>query len=725
MPAVARLLPAFTLLALALLTACVDLESAPLVRDFGASAAGGTGADALVSGTDRDDPPAPPSGDARSPVTDGGPRADAAPPPPPEDCPALQNCTGRQCGPDPICNVSCGVCREGFTCHDGRCDCVPQCDGRTCGSDGCGGACGFCPDGTFCQQGACAPIPNGCPGLADCGARRCGTDPVCNTPCGDACPNGTQCNAEGVCVCLSQCGDRQCGDDGCGGACGACPVGQVCADGYCEAPPPGCPETRDCTGLSCGPDRACGVLCGRCADRERCQDGACICASDCTNRQCGDDGCGGSCGGCPGGTECQDGQCRCVPQCNGRACGPDGCGGSCGACPGGQNCGADGQCGCDGFACGGNCCDAGLTRCEGARCCQAHWRASLPFDQAGHILADGQGALYLSGHDGDQPAMAALDTCTGALMAYRPIVHPQIMRGARGMGMTVVGNDLLVGGMLGGYPEDQPQGFYARFTRPALDMVFLQPLFGGVGESNVWGLAVDALGRVFMAGSNPVPAFWVIGGDANGNACGWNIGNPGTGKAVTYGDGTIWMTGSLGGQMALVGYDQSCPLAGEPMCICPPVVDARADIPEARYSEGWAVVRIAGETYIAGFATPTDPIGDALGVLVHSFGGESPTVVTRWDPTGFGDGFLGLAIRGNRAYIGGVAGLRDNDPSFDVNPTGHLLVVDLLTGAFIADYPLGRGIARGVALDDTGVSVVLGHDATTEVIRCPLDGPCP
>ncbi len=43
-------------------------------------------------------------------------------------------------------------------CECGRAGvCAPRCDGRTCGSDGCGGLCGACADGTRCDAGACTP----------------------------------------------------------------------------------------------------------------------------------------------------------------------------------------------------------------------------------------------------------------------------------------------------------------------------------------------------------------------------------------------------------------------------------------------------------------------------------------------------------------------------------------------------------------------------------------
>src|SRR5205823_2420258 len=58
--------------------------------------------------------------------------------------------------------------------------CVPQCDGKFCGDDTCGGTCGACPPGSACNA-----------------ASRCVASP-----------------------CVPQCGGRQCGSDGCGGSCG-------------------------------------------------------------------------------------------------------------------------------------------------------------------------------------------------------------------------------------------------------------------------------------------------------------------------------------------------------------------------------------------------------------------------------------------------------------------------------------------------------------------------
>jgi len=82
--------------------------------------------------------------------------------------------------PFPYCDV-CAVCGDGLctfseNCVDcasecGECGpppaieprdpdppvCIPQCRGRECGDDGCGGSCGMCGRGTRCRKGLCIP----------------------------------------------------------------------------------------------------------------------------------------------------------------------------------------------------------------------------------------------------------------------------------------------------------------------------------------------------------------------------------------------------------------------------------------------------------------------------------------------------------------------------------------------------------------------------------------
>jgi hypothetical protein len=80
-------------------------------------------------------------------------------------------------------------------CGDDDNGCTPDCDGKVCGDDGCGGTC----------------------------APGCGT--------------GETCNAQGLCdACQPDCAGKVCGDDGCGGQCQpGCGAGQTCnAQGQCE-----------------------------------------------------------------------------------------------------------------------------------------------------------------------------------------------------------------------------------------------------------------------------------------------------------------------------------------------------------------------------------------------------------------------------------------------------------------------------------------------------------
>lgn len=114
------------------------------------------------------------------------------------DC--VPACDGRTCGLDPVCLTSCGTCGTGQTCDvaSGQCqaECVPACEGRSCGLDPvCGKSCGSCGAGQSCDEtvgqceAACVPA---------CEGRTCGLDPVCHTSCG-TCSDGSTCNAQGTC----------------------------------------------------------------------------------------------------------------------------------------------------------------------------------------------------------------------------------------------------------------------------------------------------------------------------------------------------------------------------------------------------------------------------------------------------------------------------------------------------------------------------------------------
>ncbi len=51
----------------------------------------------------------------------------------------------------------CGECPAGDTCTDAGTCCTPDCDGKECGDDGCGGVCGWCESGHGCKSDHCLP----------------------------------------------------------------------------------------------------------------------------------------------------------------------------------------------------------------------------------------------------------------------------------------------------------------------------------------------------------------------------------------------------------------------------------------------------------------------------------------------------------------------------------------------------------------------------------------
>jgi len=178
-------------------------------------------------------------------------------------------CEGPVCQKNPFCckvawDQSCvQLCTQYGLCGG----CVSQCEGKQCGSDGCGAVCGYCPPGLQCVKDAyCEPLPTFC------------GDGMCMGPQEDckSCPNDC-----GPCPCEPQCFGKQCGDDGCGfgGVCGYCPPDLTCKSGTCLGPDQ-CKTDAHCDdGLKCTADACIGGNCahqpipGCCED----QDGDKVC----------------------------------------------------------------------------------------------------------------------------------------------------------------------------------------------------------------------------------------------------------------------------------------------------------------------------------------------------------------------------------------------------------------------------------------------------------------
>ena len=352
-----------------------------------------------------------------------------------DECSCVPDCTDLECGTDG-CFGSCGECAPGFGCVDGACvegaceaegdildcdgicgpeswladgecdegqwganfncealnwdegDCVPcfpECTGKICGNDGCGGSCGdcaageYCSGGTVCQVNPCeeGDMP-GCFGVCElvswlgddycdtnffcaemgwdngdcdpctptCDGLTCGEDPDCGMLCG-VCADGSWCDEGGCTACT--CDGLECGTDECGQPCGECQEDWFCnADQLCE-------ECLCDAGWECG-TADCGASCGECTDGFGCVEHMCValsCAGACDGQGAGGCWCDAGCFGygdcCPDiCTECPDVDpvsCACVPDCDGKVCGSDGCWGTCGpACDDGEFCTEDGLC---------------------------------------------------------------------------------------------------------------------------------------------------------------------------------------------------------------------------------------------------------------------------------------------------------------------------------------------------------------------------------------------
>jgi hypothetical protein len=164
--------------------------------------------------------------------------------------PCIPLCDGKECGDDG-CGGLCGTCQSGLFCESWGGMCVsadpPQCEGKQCGPDSVGGSCGPCDEGWSCNmQGKCMPDAGDCAGIPEAGLCMSGWAVVCS---GDE-PKHTPCKFGGCeidqvasCLavpCLPDCFGRTCGDDGCGGSCGLCDSSEVCAEGGVCLPESGC-----------------------------------------------------------------------------------------------------------------------------------------------------------------------------------------------------------------------------------------------------------------------------------------------------------------------------------------------------------------------------------------------------------------------------------------------------------------------------------------------------
>ena len=233
--------------------------------------------------------------------------------------------------------------------------CVPDCEDKECGDNGCGGSCGECDDDDPCtldscveglclhEKGfsGCCDSDDDCVDEWDCTVDVCWISegketgycdsyfpsPHCAMP--DDCQQKECHDIDCVnCICIWTPKEDCCIDDAECGDAAPCEM-KKCVANTCLTLPADCDDDNPATVDSCDPET-----------------GECVhCWPDCDGKDCGPDGCGGICGVCFPGDFCQaNGKCNCLPDCEGKECGPDGCAGSCGECPEGQVC-DNGTCG--------------------------------------------------------------------------------------------------------------------------------------------------------------------------------------------------------------------------------------------------------------------------------------------------------------------------------------------------------------------------------------------
>ncbi|MEA2088512.1 MAG: hypothetical protein U9O55_01555, partial [Patescibacteria group bacterium] len=236
--------------------------------------------------------------------------------------------------------INCGTCVLPEKCVEGMC-CVPNCAGKQCGDDGCGGNCGVCAPGTTCDSNFICV--QSCVDVCDIGdPDRCGNNDwtqscgecdfdACNEWCDSQdCSLTNDVCVDGACVCVENCPGLGCYDTNLPPANSVMALGKCCNAGEaCYA----CdeynyyfwdPDALQCV-YDCEADCPIGINYPGCRDRNSvvndgyanpvftccdrslfcfvCNDGflwydnAC-CKLDCVDKECGDNGCGGVCGIC-------------------------------------------------------------------------------------------------------------------------------------------------------------------------------------------------------------------------------------------------------------------------------------------------------------------------------------------------------------------------------------------------------------------------------------------
>ena len=188
-------------------------------------------------------------------------------------------------------------CPPGTWCLDGACQCKPSCEGKECGSDGCGGSCGTCPAPQVCAGWVCADDCESEPGCTAAGVTQCMDGAEGFLICGEIAPDCFWWVGMELCSSGEACLDGVCVD-----VCLTClPENhEVCVDQVCVCDEAGgwhlAGDGVTCTDDPCDPN-PCNV-----ALYQICVDGVCVCDEEngwhfsgdgvtCTDDPCDPDPC--------------------------------------------------------------------------------------------------------------------------------------------------------------------------------------------------------------------------------------------------------------------------------------------------------------------------------------------------------------------------------------------------------------------------------------------------
>jgi hypothetical protein len=186
------------------------------------------------------------------------------------DVPCTPDCSNAECGPDPTCGITCGVCTEGLCSPVGTCDspcsggttlCADRCVDQTSDPDHCGACDRPCPASGVCDAGVCRVA-------ADCRETPCIGFSFCDQASGaclPGCDDTAACQAAEVCDLASHACVCAPGSHRCAGACVADSATEHCGD-RCDP----------CAGGANGEATCDGGVCGL-----GCDDGAMLCAGTC------------------------------------------------------------------------------------------------------------------------------------------------------------------------------------------------------------------------------------------------------------------------------------------------------------------------------------------------------------------------------------------------------------------------------------------------------------